>query len=78
MDWCLEVEAEEDIDEYIRTISCKGDCSGNLEVPEKASALKVGRGKNDKDSRNRIIPRKGGVQFRKTYLDLSSLVGRGG
>lgn len=55
MDWYLEVDAEEDIDECIRTISCKGDCSCDLEVAEKASAPEVGRGENNKDIRNRNI-----------------------
>jgi hypothetical protein len=49
------VDAEEDIDECIRTISCKGDCSCDLEVAEKASAPEVGRGENNKDIRNRNI-----------------------
>ena len=55
MDRYLGEEAEDDIDECIKTISCEGNCSGNLELSGKASALKVGRGKNNKDIRNRNI-----------------------
>ena len=48
-------EAEDDIDECIKTISCEGNCSGNLEVSRKVSVRKVGRGEKYKDNRNRNI-----------------------
>ena len=50
-DWSLEVGAEDGIDECIRTISCEGNCSGNLELSGKASSLKVVRGKNSTHGR---------------------------
>ena len=51
----LEVGAVDSIDECIRTIACEHNCSGNLELPCKFPALEVGRGKNEKDIRNRNV-----------------------
>ena len=51
----LEVESEVGIDECIRTITCKDNCSGSLEMSCQVPELWVGRGKIEKDMQNRIV-----------------------
>ena len=48
-------EAEDDLDECIRTINCEGNCSSNFEISCQVPALEVGRGKTNKDMENRIV-----------------------
>ena len=48
-------EAEDDMDECIRTITCEGNCSSNLEMACQVPVLEVGRGKSNKDIENRIV-----------------------
>ena len=48
-------EAEDDLDECIRTINCEGNCSSNFEIACQVTALEVGRGKTNKDMENRIV-----------------------
>ena len=47
--------AGDNVDECIKTISCEGNCSSNSKLSHSVPALEVGRGKNRKDMKNRIV-----------------------
>ena len=51
----LGVESEGDMDECIRTITCEGNCSSNLEMSCQVPVLEVGRGKSKKNMQNMSV-----------------------